>query len=218
MAKFGFLPSTELLETMHYGLRVKNSGEGLTPIRNEIALSINEEILTILLIDLMKQFPSSDKSETGLKLARYLKASVVTLLQSIWSDAPNKIAKTSIEFYGQSLFKAADQQYRVGFSLDPRLFTNLQQNLVHIQAGERVHQAALAETYKQWAEAIVRHFLTNFSQTLELDMLKAKTLDSASSTLLKAIYIALDKIIMNLNRNELKLLANYHLLLLHSKS
>lgn len=215
MAKFGFTPSPELLELIQYGLKVKNSGEALAPIRNEIALKLNEEILTALLTDLVSKFPSSDKTETTLKLAQYVKASVVMLLKPLLSDTTNKVAKTSIEFYGKSVFKAKDGDYHVGFQLDPRLFTNLQHSFTQIKAGERIDQAALAENYKQWAEAIVAHFLTEFSKTLDLGMLKAKAADVATSAVLKAIYIALDKLTLNFNRNELKILADYHATLFH---
>lgn len=215
MAKFGFIPSAELLELIQYGLKVKNSGEALAPIRNEIALKLNEEIIAALLTDLVKQFTKDDKTETTVKLAHYVQASVVMLLKPLLVDVSNKVAKTSIEFYGKSVFKAQDGQHRVGFNLDPRLFTNLRHSFTQIQAGERIDPSALAENYKQWAEAIVAHFLTTFSQTLELGMLKAKATDLATSTILKAIYIALDKLILNFNRNELKQLADYHATLLH---
>jgi hypothetical protein len=215
MSKFGFSPSAELLELMQYGLRVKNSGEALAPIRNEIALQINEEILTALLNDLVAQLQNHDKSETALKLAQYVKASTAMLLKPLLADSPNQIAKTSIEFYGKSLFKAHDGLYRVGFDLDPRLYTNLQHSFAQLQAGERVNQAALAENYKQLAEAIVAHFITDFTKTLDLGMLKAKAVDLASTTVLKATYIALDKLIPSFNRNELKTLADYHATLFH---
>jgi hypothetical protein len=215
MPKFGFVPSPELVQKIQHGLAVKNSGEPLAPIRNEIALGINVEIIQALLSNLVSQFPSSDKTETTLKLAHYVQSSVAVLLKPLLTDVANKVAKTSIEFYGKSLFKVEDGTYRVGFALDPRLYTNLKHSFAQIQAGERIDQFALAENYKQWAEAIVAHFLTQFSHTLDLGMLKSKAADIATSAVLKAIYIALDKLVPNFNRNELKILADYHSSLLH---
>ena len=215
MAKFGFGPSPELLELMQYGLRMKNSGEALAPIRNAIALKVNEEILTTFIHDLVAQFPNPARSETALKLAQYIKASVVVLLKPLLDDAPNKVAKASIEFYGKSLFKASDGQYRVGFALDPRLYTNVQHSFAQIQAGERINPEGLAENYKQLAEAIVAHFFTHFSHSLNLSMLNAKTVDMGISPILKAIYISLDKLIPSFNRHELKILADYHATLFH---
>ncbi len=215
MAKFGFRPSPELLQLMQYGLRVKNSGESLAPIRNEIALKVNEEIITALVNDLVSQFPNPARSETALKLAQYVKASVVVLLKPLLDDSPNKVAKASIEFYGKSLFKAADGQYHVGFALDPRLYTNLQHSFTQIQAGESINQEALAENYKQLAEAIVAHFLTAFSHSLNLGMLKAKAVNIGINPILKAIYISLDNMIPSFNRHELKILADDHATLFH---
>ena len=68
----------------------------------------------------------------------------------------------------------------------------------------------LAEQYKQFAEATVRHFMTDFNKTLDLGMIKRKASDIGAAAVIKAVHIAIDKIIPSLNKIELKALAEYH--------
>ncbi|WP_407412261.1 hypothetical protein [Acinetobacter sp.] len=216
MPRFGFTPSVALLNNIQYGLRVKNSGESLAALRYETAVCLHTELISKLLHDLVAQLPQSAARDTTLKLADYIHASVALMLKPLDTDVSHKIAKASIEFYGRSLFKSHTGQYQVGLVLDPRLYTNLEHSLKAVQADERIDIAALTETYKQTAESLVAYFITEFSQTLNFDMLQAKAWDTATSHLLKAIYIALDQIMPNLHRHELKIWAKHHLTQLHA--
>ncbi len=212
MPKFGFTPSGTLLHQIQYGLRVKNSGEALAPLRYEIAVLLYHELIEVLLLELAKQLPHSASNETILKLAQYLQSQVELMLEPLQQQVSNKIAKATIEFYGHSLFKDANRQYRIGFDLDPRLSTSLVHHLNSLSQGERISSAALVEYYQQAAEAIAGHFLTQFAQTLAFNMPQAKQWDTALGHLLTMTYSTLEKIIVSLNRNELKILADHHLL------
>lgn len=216
MPRFGFTPSVVLLNNIQHGLRVKNSGEALAELRYETAVYLYSELIVKLLHDLVAQLPQSAARDTTLKLADYIQASVALMLKPLDTQVSHKIAKASIEFYGRSLFKSHIGQYQVGLVLDPRLYTNLEHSLKAVQAGERIDIAALTETYKQTAESLVAHFITEFSQTLNFDMAQAKAWDTATGNLLKATYIALDQIIPKLHRHELKIWAKHHLTQLHA--
>ena len=210
MPFFGFIPSEKLLNNIQTGVEKKNSSEPLYPLRDETALLINDEILDAVLLELVRRFPESDKRETAEKLAGYVKSTVAVLLKQLLGKASNDVVKQSIEFSERSLFKDPQGQYRVGTALDASLVTNLKNSFAQIQAGEQMDKKVLAEQYKQFAEATVRHFMTDFNKTLDLGMIKRKASDIGAAAVIKAVHIAIDKIIPRLNKIELKALAEYH--------
>ena len=215
MPFFGFIPSEALKTTIQTAQQNKNSQEPLYPLRDKTALLINDEIIDAILTELVRRFPASDKRDTAEKLAGYIKSSVAVLLKQLLSKAPNDIVKQSIEFSERSSFKDADGQFRVGESLDASLVTSLKHNFAEIKAGQDVNKAALGELYKQFAEATVRHFMTDFNKTLDLGMIKRKAADIGASAVIKAIHIAIDKMFPNFSKEELKAIAEYHDTLFH---
>lgn len=215
MPFFGFIPSQELLSSIQTAQTKKNSSEPLYPLRDKTALLINDEIIDSILTELVRRFPPSEKRDTAEKLASYIKSSVAVLLKQLLSKASNDVVKQSIEFSNRSLFQDTEGNIRVGEMLDPSLVTNLKMTFANIKAGQDVNKAALAELYKQFAEATVRHFMTNFNKTLDLGMIKRKAADLGAKAVIKAVHIAADKIFLNLNKEELLVVAEYHDTLFH---
>lgn len=211
MAFFGFIPSESLLNKIQTAIAQKNSKEPLYPLRDEIALQVNDEIIDAIVTNLIHHFPETDKRETTEKLAHFVKSSVHFLLsKQLLSKAPNDVVRQSIAFSEKSMFKDPDGQWRLGQSLDDSLVTTLKHQFAQIQAGEKVNLHALAESYKMFAEATVRHYMHDFNHTLDLGMIKRKASDLGCAAVIKAVHIAIDKIIPHLNKHELKALAEYH--------
>lgn len=215
MPFFGFVPSETLLKSIQTGQQKKNSSEPLYPLRDQTALLINDEIIDAILTELVRRFPPSDKRDTAEKLAGYVKSTVAVLLKQLLSKASNDVVKQSIEFSEKSLFKDAQGQYRVGENLDASLVTNLKTMFADIRAGSDTNKAVLVELYKQFAEATVRHFMSDFNKTLDLGMIKRKAADIGSAAVIKAVHIAIDKIFPHLTKEELTILAEYHDTLFH---
>ena len=215
MPFFGFIPSAELLTSIQTGQEKKNSSEPLYPLRDKTALLINDEIIDGILTELIRRFPPSDKRDTAEKLAGYIKSTVAVLLKQLMGKSSNDVVKQSIEFSEKSLFKDAAGNFRVGETLDANLVTNLKNSYAEIKAGNDVNKAALAELYKQFADATVHHFMNDFNKTLDLGLIKRKAADFGSTAVIKAVHIAVDKIIPNLNKDELSVLAEYHDTLFH---
>ena len=210
MAFFGFVPSEALLKNIHSGFQKRNSSEPLYPIRDEVALQINDEILDAILLELVHRFPASDKKDTAEKLGGYVKSTVAVLLKQLLSKAPNDVVVQSIEFSERSLHKDPEGKDRVGVLLDPTLVTNLKYNYAEILAGHNIDRHALAELYKQFADATIKHFMIDFNKTLDLGMIKRKASDIGAAAVTKAVHIAIDKLIPHMHREELKAMANYH--------
>lgn len=210
MPFFGFIPSESLLNNIQTGIQKKNSSEPLYPLRDEVALQINDEILDAILLELVRRFPESDKRETAEKLAGYVKSTVAVLLKQLLGKAPNEVVKQSIEFSEHSLHKDPEGRYRVGEDLDPTLVTNLKNSFAEIKAGNEVDRRVLSEQYKQFADATIRHFMIDFNKTLDLGMIKRKGADIGAAAVTKAVHIAIDKLIPHLHKEEINALAEYH--------
>ncbi|UOH75891.1 hypothetical protein MOW08_05060 [Acinetobacter schindleri] len=216
MPFFGFIPSAELLNTIQTAQKNKNSSEPLYPLRDKTALMINDEIIDAILTELVRKFPASDKRDTAEKLAGYIKSTVAVLLKQLLSKAPNDVVRESIAFSERSLFKDPEDNIRIGESLDANLVTSLKYQFAEVKAGNEIDKQTLSNLYKEFGEATVRHFMVDFNKTLDLGMIKRKAADIGASAVIKAINIAADKIILKLNKDELKAMAEYHDTLFYS--
>lgn len=210
MPFFGFVPSEELLKNIQTGIEKKNSNEPLYPLRDQTALLINEEIIDALLVELVRRFPASDKRDTAEKLAGYVKSTVAVLLKQLLSKADNEVVRASVEFSERSLFKDPQGQFRVGETLDANLITNLKNSFAEIETNGDTNRAVLSEQFKQFADATINHFMRDFNKTLDLGMIKRKGADIGAAAVGKAVHIAIDKLIPNLNKDEIKAVAAYY--------
>ncbi|MEG0344484.1 MAG: hypothetical protein RR633_20030 [Acinetobacter sp.] len=210
MPFFGFVPSEELLRNIQTGIEKKNSNEPLYPLRDQTALLINDEIIDAILIELVRRFPPSDRRDTAEKLAGYVKSTVAVLLKQLLSKADNEVVRQSINFSENSLFKDPQGQPRVGANLNANLVTNMKHSFAEILENGDIDRGVLSEQYKQFADASINHFMREFNKTLDLGMIKRKASDIGAAAVTKAVHIAVDKLIPNLNKDEIKALAEYH--------
>lgn len=210
MPFFGFVPSEELLRNIQTGIEKKNSNEPLYPLRDQTALLINDEIIDAILIELVRRFPPSDRRDTAEKLAGYVKSTVAVLLKQLLSKADNEVVRQSITFSESSLFRDPQDQLRVGASLNANLVTNMEHSFAEILENGDMNRGVLSEQYKQFADAAINHFMREFNKTLDLGMIKRKAADIGAAAVTKAVHMAVDKLIPNLNKEEIKALAEYH--------
>ncbi|SDB84503.1 hypothetical protein [Acinetobacter boissieri] len=208
MAHFGFTPSEELLQQTQQFISKKNNVD-LHELRNNIALAINQEIIDTLVTQVIVNFPESEKKETAAKLAKFIQSSVAVLLKQLLGKSNTNSLQQLITFSKQSLFKM-DQDYKVGHELPKEIVINLKQHFADLKLGNKVNLQVLIADYKLFADEVIRHFMHKFYQTLDLGMIKRKTADIGCITTTKAIHVAIDKIIPQLNKNELKALAMQH--------
>lgn len=210
MPFFGFVPSEELLRNIQTGIEKKNSNEPLYPLRDQTALLINDEIIDAILIELVRRFPPSDRRDTAEKLAGYVKSTVAVLLKQLLSKADNEVVRQSITFSESSLFRDPQDQLRVGAGLNANLVTSMKHSFAEILENGDMNRGVLSEQYKQFADAAINHFMREFNKTLDLGMIKRKAADIGAAAVTKAVHMAVDKLIPNLNKEEIKALAEYH--------
>ncbi|MFB2579228.1 MULTISPECIES: hypothetical protein [unclassified Acinetobacter] len=214
---FGFIPSNDLQQQMQQIKQQRHGKEPIYPLRDKIAVQLNDELLDRVLGDLIQQLPASDKRDTAEKLMTYVKSSIHVLLNQLLGKASNDELQASIDFIDQSFFKDAKGQQRLGAVVDNELAKQLQSNFTAIQAGEPVKaiRPALTQQYQNLADQIIHHFMTEFQKTLGLGMIKRKAADIATAAVKKAVHIGIEKLVPMLDSNELKVAAEQHSDLIH---
>ena len=209
---FGFIPSETLLADIRQAQASRNSSEPLYPLRDKIAMQMNDEILDNILTELLVKFPASDKKETAEKLVGYVKSTVHVLLKQLLSKADNKQVLQSLDFVERSLFTDKDGQLRVGAPLDATTTAQMKSSFQAVLDGQNAKEVRpiLTAQYKTFADQIIRHFMIEFNKTLDLGMIKRKGADIGAAAVTKAVHMAIDKLIPNLNVEELKVMSAYH--------
>lgn len=214
---FGFIPSDALAQDLKEIQAKRNSSEALYPLRDKIVLQMVDEILENVLADLLHRFPDSDKKQTAEKLMGFVKSTVHGLLKTLLGKADNEQVKESIAFLDQSIFKDAQGVERFGAPLDANVVANMKGSFAEIlnDGNHREIRLSLKESYKQFADLLILHFLINFTKTLGLGMIKRKAADIGASAVTKAVHIAIDKLFPTLSKDELKVVAECHGELIH---
>lgn len=214
---FGFLPSETLSNDIKLGQSSRNATEPMYPLRDKIALLLNEEILDRILGDLLHQFPASDKKDTAEKLVGYVKSTVRALLKQLLSKTSNEQVVQSLDFIEISLFRDAEGELRLGAPLDANLVAQMQSSYTALLSGTNAKEIrpVLVEQYKKFSDQLVKHFMVDFNKTLDLGMIKRKAADIGASVVTKAVHIAIDKLIPALTTQELIILAEHHSKLIH---
>jgi hypothetical protein len=214
---FGFIPSEHLYKNIQNLEKQRHSDQALYPLRDEIALQINDEILDSVLGRLIANFPASDKKDTAEKLVGYVKSTVRLLLKQLLSPCSNAELQASIDFIQSSLFVDDQGQTRVGAPLDAQAAQQIKSsfNALLEGASAKTLRPILIEHYKQLTDQVIRHFMLEFYRTLNLGMIKRKAADLGASAVSKAMHIGIDKLIPHLHRQELLFMVHAHDDLVH---
>jgi hypothetical protein len=211
-AYFGFIPSAGLQTHIENALiRAKQTGgEPMYIIRDIVSLGITDELIDAVLIQLVHMLPESDKRDTMEKLSNFIKSTVHMLMKQLLSKDTDENVLKSTEFLALSTNVKAGQ-LRVGTALPDSLVAQMQASFAAVAAGDgKATKPALATQFKIFNDIIIKHFMEDFNQTLELGMFKRKASSLAQSGITKAVHVAIDKLIPNLNQVELEAFTQHY--------
>jgi hypothetical protein len=204
-AYFGFTPSETLKSNIEKALvQAKTpSTEPLYVIRDLVSLGITDELIDNVLVQLVHMLPPSDKKETMEKLANFIKSTVHVLMKQLLNKDPNEQVLKSTEFLALST-NTYEGQLRVGTVLPDALVAQMKASFAEVFAGNgKAVRPALAEQFKLFSDVMIKHFMVDFNQTLDLGMFKRKAASLAQSGITKALHVAIDKLVPSLSQDEL---------------
>lgn len=207
---FGLVPSDELKNDIDLAKTNRDSSDPQYPLRDKIALKLNDELIDNILIQLVQQFPPSDKRDTAEKLAGYVRGTVRVLLNQLLGKAPNEHVLTSLEFLENSTFADNQGTTRIGVELPDDLINQLKASFAEVHAGNgKAMREPLAHQFKLFADKLIKHYMTDFNKTLELGLIKRKAAEFATSAVVKAVHMAIDKLFPSLSQAELSAVAQH---------
>ncbi len=212
-AYFGFVPSATLQTNIEKALiraQQSHSSEPMYIIRDLVTLAITDEIIDTLLIKPVGSMPKSDKRDSMEKLSNFIKSTVHVLMKQLLSKDTDENVLKSIEFLSTST-NIKQGQLRVGVLMPDSLVAQMQASFAAIKAGDgKATRPVLVQQFKLFNDIILKHFMDDFSKTLELGMFKRKASSLAQSAITKAVHVAIDKIIPHFNQLELEVFSAHY--------
>ena len=207
---FGIIPSESLSQDIQLAQAKRNSKEPLYPLREKISLKLTDELLNQMLLQLVQQFPPSEKRDTTEGLAIKVRGIVETLMKQLLGKAPNEQVLESLAFVENSLFTDNEGNQRIGTLLPDQLVRDMKHSFAEIAAGNGKEQReALTQQFKSFSDALIQHFMTEYNKTLGLGMVKRGIASVATSGVETAVHLVIKKLIPSLSQNELKVFAQH---------
>ena len=207
---FGILPSEALSQDIQLAQANRDSKEPQYPLRDKISLKLTDELLSQMLLQLVQQFPPSEKRDTTEGLATKVRGIVETLMKQLLGKASNEQVAESLKFMEKSLFIDNEGKQRIGTVLSDQLVNDMKHSFAEVAAGRGKEQReALTQQFKSFADVLIHHFMTEYNKTLGLGMVKRGVASVATSGVETAVHIVIKKLIPSLSQGELKVFAQH---------
>jgi hypothetical protein len=212
-AYFGFTPSETLKNNIELAFKqaIDLTGEPLYIIRDKVSLGITDELIDAALSQLAQILPPSDKKETMEKLSSFIRSTMKTLMKQLLGKDSNEKVLKSISYLTLSTH-TKEGQFKVGCQMDDHLITKLKGLYAKVQVEENTTatRQELIIVQKQMADLCIKHFITDFCESLDLGFFKRNAMGLAQAATTKAVHFAIHKLIPNLNPVELTLYAQHY--------
>lgn len=209
---FGFIPSDKLNQMIDEAEHVITSNEQTDyyPYRNELTQQIARELIDNLLVGLIDVIPNSERQAAMKKIVGTIERATETLLNVLLGKDKNEDILPSFNFLkNQTMFIDNDGMRRVGYKLSKESTQAI------IEGFETVKMDVIDKTIFEKAldtinEDSLTHFLTRFTETLKLGMIKRKSIPVAKSAIDKGLSMALNKLLPQLPDAGLNRLARFY--------
>lgn len=212
-AYFGFTPSESLKNNIETALKQAkaNTSEPLYVIRDKVSLGITDEIIDVALTQLAQILPPSDKKETMEKLSSFIRSTMQTLMKQLLGKETNTKVLKSVSFLTLSTHTKGGE-FKVGCEMDDNLISGLKDLFAQAQANEDTTaiRPQLITLQKQMADRCIKHFITDYCESLELGFFKRNAMVLAQGATTKAVHFAIHKLVPSLNAEELATFAKHY--------
>ncbi len=212
---FGFLPSTQLNSMIDEATAIINEQQEVDyyPYRNALTKQIASELIDNLLVNLVEVIPNAERQEAMRKIVATIERATETLLGILLGKDKNEDILPSFYFLKQdAMFLDNEGMRRIGFQLDENTAQTIQQGF---EATDQLpldsdDKAVFKAALMAMNEAALNHFITKFTETLKLGMVKRKSIPVAKAAIDKGMALALNKLLPQLPDDGLSRLANFY--------
>ncbi|WP_201584695.1 hypothetical protein [Psychrobacter jeotgali] len=209
---FGFIPSDKLNDMINEAERIINSNEQVDyyPYRNELTQQIARELIDNLLVGLIDVIPNPERQAAMGKIVNTIERTTETLLNVLLGKDKNEDIIPSFEFLkNESMFLDNDGERRVGFKLSDRAAQTINEGYAAVTP-DNVDLVKFKAALETMNEVALTHFITRFTETLKLGMIKRGSIPVAKAGIDKGMSLALNKLLPQLPDAGLNRLAGFY--------
>lgn len=209
---FGFIPSDELNHMINEAERIITSNEQVAyyPYRNELTQQIAQELIDNLLVGLIDVIPNSERQAAMRKIVNTIERTTATLLHVLLGKDENEDILPSFNFLkNQSMFIDNEGVRRVGFELSKTTADTIIKGFESVTP-DNVDKPQFKAALETMNEEALIHFITRFTETLKLGMIKRKSIPVAKAGIDKGMSMALNKLLPQLPDAGLNRLAGFY--------
>lgn len=209
---FGFIPSDKLNTMIDEAERIIISNEKVDyyPYRNDLTQQIARELIDNLLVSLIDVIPNPERQASMRKIVVTIERATETLLNVLLGKDKNEDVMPSFNFLkDQTMFIENDNLRRVGFKLPEDAAQTITEGLAAVTPNtiDPIKFRTALETIN---EETITHFISRFTETLKLGMIKRKSIPVAKMAIDKGLSMALNKLLPQLPNAGLNRLANFY--------
>lgn len=209
---FGFLPSDKLNHMIDEAEQLIESQSSVDyyPYRNELTQQIARELNDNLLVNLIEVIPNPERKTAMQKIVNTIERTTETLLNVLLGKDSNEDILPSFDFLkNQSMFIDNEGMRRVGFKLSESTAQTICDGFAAITP-EMVDKEKFKTALETMTEASLNHFMSRFTETLKLGMIKRKSVPVAKTAIDKGMSMALNKLLPQLPDAGLNRLATFY--------
>ena len=209
---FGFLPSDKLNRMIDEAeqLIASKSSEDYYPYRNELTQQIARELNDNLLVSLIDVIPNPERKAAMQKIVHTIERTTETLLNVLLGKDKNEDIMPSFDFLkNKSMFIDNEGMRRVGFKLSEPTAQTINEGFAAITP-ETVDRDKFKTALETMTDASLNHFMSQFTETLKLGMIKRKSVPVAKAAIDKGMSMALNKLLPQLPDAGLNRLAIFY--------
>ena len=209
---FGFVPSDKLKALIIEAEQVVESNEEVEyyPYRDALTHQTARDLTDKLLVGLVDIIPNPERQASMRKVVVTVERATDTLLNILLGKENNEEVMPSFHFLrDRATFIDNDGIKRVGFKLSEEHAEIIDKGFAAITP-EHVDRAVFKKALETVNEETLTHFISRFSETLKLGMIKRKSVPVAKAAIDKGMSMALNKLLPDLPDSSLNRLANYY--------
>lgn len=209
---FGFVPSDKLNDMIDEAERIITSDEQVDyyPYRNELTQQIARELNDNLLVSLIDVIPNPERQAAMRKIVGTIERATETLLNVLLGKDKNEDIMPSFNFLkNETMFIDNEGTRRVGFKL-PKSSANTIVEGFDAVTPDNVDKSQFKIALETMNEEALTHFISRFTETLKLGMIKRSSIPVAKAGIDKGMSMALNKLLPQLPDAGLNRLARFY--------
>lgn len=209
---FGFIPSDKLNQMIDEAEQIITSNEQTDyyPYRNALTQQIARELIDNLLVGLIDVIPNAERRAAMTKIVGTIERATETLLGILLGKDDNEDVLPSFNFLKeQSMFIDNEGVRRVGYELSEASAQTIIKGFEAVEL-EVIDKPTFEKALETVNEDSLTHFITRFTETLKLGMIKRKSIPVAKAAIDKGLSMALNKLLPQLPDAGLRRLAHFY--------